>query len=73
MREIGVEQSNYRSYPSQVGAALIEVVEGWHSNVSPDSGVVLIWIKAHIWFFPTTAQAGTNYISSEQICLIQRH
>ena len=34
----GYNTTNYRSHPAEVGAALTEVVEGWHENVSLQSG-----------------------------------
>lgn len=34
----GIDQRNYREYPEEVGASLIEVVEGWHEGVSLGRG-----------------------------------
>jgi hypothetical protein len=34
----GIDQSNYRANPTEVGASLIDVVEGWHQEVSVKQG-----------------------------------
>lgn len=34
----GIDQSNYRANAIEVGASLIEVVEGWHQEVSVEQG-----------------------------------
>ena len=34
----GINQSNYRNVPLEVGASLLEVVERWHQAVSTDRG-----------------------------------
>ena len=34
----GYDQTNYRSYPAEVGAALTEIIESWHIDVSLESG-----------------------------------
>lgn len=52
----GIDQSNYRDRPLEVGASLLEVVEGWHHVVSIEHGglidiskssyLVLSWNRA---------------------------
>lgn len=34
----GYDSTNYRSHPAEVGAALTEMIESWHDDVSLDSG-----------------------------------
>lgn len=34
----GYDPANYREYPAEVGACIIEVVEGWHRSVSLEEG-----------------------------------
>jgi len=34
----GYDQTNYRSHPGEVGAALTEIIESWHTNVSLENG-----------------------------------
>ena len=38
LRTKGIDQSNYRHHPAIVGAALIELVRQWHSEVSLEHG-----------------------------------
>jgi hypothetical protein len=38
LRIRGINQSNYRESPTEVGEALVEVVEGWHQAVSVEQG-----------------------------------
>ena len=55
----GIDQSNYKQYPLDVGRALVAVVEGWHHAVSIERGgnvnltrscyFVLSWNKAR-WY-----------------------
>lgn len=52
----GITEADYRERPAEVGASLIEVVEGWHSNVSLEKGggvdvaksfyLILLWDKS---------------------------
>lgn len=34
----GYNQTNYRSYPAEVGTVLTEIIESWHTDVSMESG-----------------------------------
>ncbi|HZG50765.1 MAG TPA: hypothetical protein VEZ40_01395 [Pyrinomonadaceae bacterium] len=42
----GIDQSNYRNKPLEVGVSLIEVVEGWHQAVSIEQGGVVALTKS---------------------------
>ncbi len=56
LRTRGIDQTNYRSKPAEVGRALIEVVESWHHAASAEHGgtvdlakssyLVLSWNRA---------------------------
>jgi len=56
LRAQGIDQSNYRDRPAEVGASLVEVVESWHGAVSIEQGgivdlagssyLVLSWSRA---------------------------
>lgn len=34
----GIDQRDYREYPAEVGAAILEVVDGWHTATSTENG-----------------------------------
>ena len=38
IKEIGLTQESYKEFPDQIGALLIEIVEGWHSSVGIETG-----------------------------------
>lgn len=42
----GINHSNYRDKPSEVGASLIEVVESWHQAVSIEHGGIIDLAKS---------------------------
>lgn len=69
----GIDQSNYRESPAEVGAALLELVESWHQAVSLEQGgsvnlakssyLVLSWNSAgnyQLHQFPLTLPDPAN-------------
>ena len=42
----GYDSTNYRSYPAEVGAALTEMIESWHADVSLDNEGTVDVIKS---------------------------
>jgi hypothetical protein len=43
INEKGIDQRDYRQYPAEVGAALTEVVESWHTGVNLENmGIVTL-------------------------------
>ena len=38
IKEKGFSQESYEEYPDQIGAILIDIVEGWHSSVGIENG-----------------------------------
>lgn len=43
----GYDQTNYRAHPAEVGAALTEVVEGWHGSVGLHNGGTVDLIRSY--------------------------
>lgn len=73
LKSRGIDQSNYRSNPLEVGVSLIEVVESWHQAVSSEHGgivdlekssyLVLSWNQARCYQlhqFPLTLPNPCN-------------
>lgn len=46
LKSKGIDQSNYRGQPSEVGASLVEVVERWHQAVNVERGGVVDLTKS---------------------------
>lgn len=68
INEKGIDQRDYRQYPAEVGAALTEVVESWHTGVNLEKLVSLTCPVVAIWCCPGISLAVTNYINSTSIC-----
>jgi hypothetical protein len=58
LKSMGIDQSNYRSKPSEVGSSLLEVVEGWHRAVSVEHGGV-VDLKKSFYLVLSWNQAGS--------------
>jgi hypothetical protein len=60
----GINQSNYRERPAEVGAALVELVESWHQAVSVEGGGIVTLLRVPTLYFLGTQQVITSYINS---------